>query len=143
MALEQQESLGFLLADISRLMRQTYQRIEGCGLTLAQARLLLYVARFEGVRQIDLAEMLEVKPITLARLVDQLAEFDLVERRPDPKDRRAHQIFLRPAASDHLTKIRQFGAEVQSEALAGLNQEQVATLFFALKTMRENLCSRS
>ena len=69
-----QDSLGFLLADVSRLMRRAFQqRLEGSSLTLAQARALVYVGRHEDVRQVDLADMLEVQPITLARLIDQLA----------------------------------------------------------------------
>ena len=77
----QRDSLGFLLADVFRLLRQNFQRrLEGSSLTLAQARALVYLSRHEGVRQVDLAEMLEVQPITLARLIDQLADAGLVER---------------------------------------------------------------
>ena len=95
-----QDNLGFLLADVSRLMRRAFQqRLEGSSLTLAQARALIYVSRNEGVRQVDLADLLEVQPITLARLIDQLAGDGLVERRSDPADRRAYHIFLTPAAA--------------------------------------------
>src|SRR4051812_9261819 len=94
------DTLGFLLADVSRLMRRAFQqRLEGSSLTLAQARALIYVSRHEGVRQIDLADLLEIQPITLARLIDQLAAAGLVERRPDPTDRRAYQVFLTSAAA--------------------------------------------
>jgi DNA-binding MarR family transcriptional regulator len=75
----EENSLSFLLADVSRMMRQAFQnRLEGSSLSLAQARALVYLARHQGVRQIDLADMLEVQPITLARLIDQLAEAGLV-----------------------------------------------------------------
>src|SRR5450631_3665986 len=106
-----QESLGFLLADVSRLMRRAFERrLDGSSLTLAQARALIYVSRHEGVRQVDFAELLEVQPITLGRLIDQLAETGLVERRPDSADRRAYQIFLTPAAASHLAAIETVAA---------------------------------
>lgn len=138
-----QDSLGFLLADVSRLMRRAFrQRLEGSALTLAQARALIYVARHEGVRQVDLAEMLELQPITLARLIDQLADAGLVERRADPADRRAYRMFLKPAAAAHLDVIRQVGAAIQADALRDLGADQAAITIQALNKMRENLCSR-
>jgi DNA-binding MarR family transcriptional regulator len=139
----QQDSLGFLLADVSRAMRRAFQqRLEGSSLTLAQARALVYVSRHEGVRQVDLADMLEVQPITLARLIDQLAEIGLVERRPDPNDRRAYQVFLTPSSTPHLTAIDQVVAAIRIDALRGLNEQQAAIVFFALRTMRDNLSLR-
>jgi DNA-binding MarR family transcriptional regulator len=103
-----QDSLGFLLADVFRLMRRAFQqRLEDGALTPAQGRALVYISRHEGIRQVDLAKLLEVQPITLARLVDQLAESGVVERRPDPADRRAYQVFLTPAAASHLATIEQ------------------------------------
>jgi hypothetical protein len=79
-----QDSLGFLLASVARQLRHAFQqRLTDPQLTLAQARALVYVARHEGVRQVELAALLEVQPITLARLIDQLARAGLVERRAD------------------------------------------------------------
>ena len=139
----QRDSLGFLLADVFRLFRQSFQRrLEGSSLSLAQARALVYLSRHEGVRQVDLAELLEVQPITLARLIDQLAAAGLVERRSDPADRRAHQMFLTPAAASHLAAIRQVAAAIQADALRDLNKQQAAMLFVALRKMRDNLGSR-
>ncbi len=137
-----QESLGFLLANVSHLMRRAFStRREDGALTLAQARALFYVSRNEGVRQIDLAELLEVKPITLARLLDQLAKAGLVERRADPEDRRAYRIFLTPAAAPHLESIEAVAASVRADALRGLNKQEIAALFAALRTIRDNLAS--
>lgn len=135
-----QDSLGFLLADVSRLMRHAFQRrIQGSTLTLAQGRALIYVSRHEGIRQVDLAELLEIQPITLARLIDQLSEADLVERRADPQDRRAYQLYLRPAAAPRLEVIAKVAAEVRAEALQGLDAQQSAAVVAALRTMRDNL----
>ena len=137
-----QDSLGFLIADVSRLMRHAFrQRLEGSSLTLAQARTLVYVSRNEGIRQVELADMLEIQPISLARLIDQLAEARLVERRPDPADRRAYQLFLKPAATDHLAAIEQVGTAIRADALVGIDKQQAEVLRLALNTMRANLAA--
>lgn len=135
-------SLGFLLADVSRLMRRAFeQRLQGSSLTLAQARALIYVSRNEGIRQVELADMLEIQPISLARLIDQLAEARLVERRPDPADRRAYQLFLKPAAADHLAAIERVAKAVRADALCGIDKPQADALLRALNTMRHNLAT--
>jgi DNA-binding MarR family transcriptional regulator len=135
-----QEHLGFLLADVARLMRRAFQaRLEGSPLTPAQARALVHVSRREGIRQVELADLLEVQPITLARLIDGLEGAGLVERRADPADRRAYQLFLRPAARSELAEILQVGAEVRAQALAGVSESQAAVLAAALDRMRDNL----
>lgn len=138
----QQESLGFLLADVTRLMRNAFhQRIKSQGLTLAQARALTRVSRNQGLRQVELAEQLEIKPITLARLIDQLARHGVVERRPDPADRRAYRLYLTAGAKPYLTAIEQVVGQLRDEALRGLSQEQSELVFVALRKMRGNLAS--
>lgn len=134
------ETLGFLLADVSRLMRRAFEeRLAGNPLTLAQARALLYVSRNEGVRQVELADLLEIQPMTIARLIDQLAEQGLVERRPDPTDRRAYRIHLTREAAPQLATIQAAGAAVRAEAMRGLSQEEAAMVVSAVKKMRANL----
>ncbi len=135
------DTLGFLVIDVSRLLRRAFaRRLEGTGLTPAQARALFYLAHGgEGVRQVDLAERLEVQPITLARLVDQLEAAGLVERRPDPADRRAYLLHLRPAAAPHLAVIERVTARIRSDALRTLDERESQALVAALKTLRENL----
>ncbi|OWJ96198.1 MarR family transcriptional regulator [Pseudomonas sp. A46] len=138
-----EESIGFLLADVSRLMRRSFeQKITGSDLTLSQARALARVARQEGCRQVELAEQLEIKPITLARLLDQLERSELVERRPDPEDRRAHRVYLRDDAERALGDIRAADALLHTEALQGLDQDEVDALASALRKLRANLSSR-
>ncbi len=138
-----QDSLGFLVTDISRLMRRAFQqKLDGSDMTLAQARALTYVSRHEGVRQVDLAELLEIQPITLARLIDQLADAGLVERRADPDDRRAYRLYLTAAAAPRLAAIRQVAATVRAHALDGLDKQQIASVIAALHKMHANLASR-
>ncbi len=138
----QQESLGFLLADASRLMRRLFQlRLKTSHLTLAQARALVYVSRHEGVRQIDLAELLEIQPITLARLIDQLAAAGLVERRPDPGDRRAYQIFLTAAAIPHLEEIKRVAQVIQEYVFSDLTVSESKRFLATLSSLRDKLAA--
>ncbi len=138
------DGLGFLLADVSRLIRHEFARRMDAGassLTFAQARALVYLARSEGLRQVELASLLEVQPITLGRLVDQLDARGLVERRVDPDDRRAYRLFLRPAARPHLQAIRAVCAAVRADALREIDPAQAAALSATLARMRDNLAT--
>jgi len=139
----QQDTLGFLLADVSRLMRRAFQqRLEGSDLTLAQARTLVRISRHQGIRQVELAELLEIQPITLARLIDQLAAGGLVERRSDPQDRRAYQLFLTAAAASQLDAIQRVGEAIRIDALRGFSDDEAAQVMVALRRMRDNLSAR-
>ena len=138
-----QDNLGFMLADVARLMRRDFKlRLKDSCLTHAQARVLVHASRNEGIRQIELAEMLEVQPITLARLLDQLAEVGLIERRPDPKDRRAHHIYLTEAAAPHLASIERVAKTIYKSAMRDLSETQAASVLAALRRMRDNLASQ-
>jgi DNA-binding MarR family transcriptional regulator len=134
------ESLGFLIADLSRLMRHAFeQRIEGSSLTLAQARALVYLSRREGMHQVELASMLEVQPITLTRLIDHLHAEGLVERRPDPADRRAYRLYLTDAAAPHLAAINQVVTAIRADVLRGVDRQHAVLVMTVLNTMRDNL----
>lgn len=135
-------NIGFLLTDIKRLMRREYLKSK-LPMTPMQARALVYVSRCEGIRQVALAEMLEIQPITLARLIDQLALDNLVERRPDPKDRRAYGLYLMPEAAPSLKEIDIEIERVRKKALQGLTEEQVEAAMEALTLMHTNLSTDS
>ncbi|WP_137168877.1 MarR family winged helix-turn-helix transcriptional regulator [Marinomonas sp. FW-1] len=134
----QTQNLGFLLTDIIRLMRREYTK-SNLEMTPMQARALVYVARSEGIRQVALAEMLDIQPITLARLIDQLAQDNLVERRPDPTDRRAYGLYLTDQACPLLEKIDEEVKRVQEKALQGLTEEQASAMLNALLIVHTNL----
>jgi len=130
-----ENATGFLIADIARLMRQGFANsLTNSPLTFAQARALIYVARFEGVRQIELAELLEVQPITLARLLDTLVEHNLVERRADPSDRRACLIYLLPDATEHIKCITDSANIVKQKAFNGLDFDQAQQILLQIRT---------
>jgi DNA-binding MarR family transcriptional regulator len=134
------DTVGFLVADVARLMRRAFQvHLEGSALTYAQARALVWLAREQGLRQVDLAEQLEIQPITLARLVDQLADAGLVERRADPTDRRAYRLFLTRAAAPRVAEIRAIGDAIRDQALAGLGAKDAEQTVAGLRRMRASL----
>ena len=109
------------------------------GLTQAQARALLHLARNEGISQVALARLLEIQPITLLRQLDRLADAGLIERRPNPNDRRAQQLFLTPRAQPLLDQLWEAGDEILDEAYAGFSDEERATFIDMLVRMRGNL----
>jgi DNA-binding MarR family transcriptional regulator len=134
------DNLGFLISDIARLTRRAFQeRLEGAALSVAEARTLYLVSRNEGMRQVDLAGMLEVQPIAMARLIDRLQQMRLVERRPVPEDRRAYQIYLMPEAKSALEQLEIEASGLRREITEGLSPDEVNALHDALSHMRTNL----
>ncbi|MBC3766482.1 MarR family winged helix-turn-helix transcriptional regulator [Neptunicella marina] len=137
---EHENSLGFLIADVSRLMRRAFQRkLEGSDLTMAQAKALVFVSRHEGVRQVDLADYLELQPMTLVRLIDGLQKQGLVERRANPSDRRAYDIYLTPQAEPQLAQIKQVAEEIKAFAFSELDSQQTEQFISALTNARQKL----
>jgi MarR family transcriptional regulator, transcriptional regulator for hemolysin len=136
-------SFGFLLHDIARLVRKRYeQRARPLGLTRAQWQVLAHLQRHEGINQSGLAELLEIEPITIARLLDRMEEAGLVERRADPADRRARRLFLTERARPMLERGRALGDEVRAEAFAGLGPTERESLIDMLLRVRGNLSDR-
>ena len=137
-------TLGFLLNDVARLLRKRFeQNARESGLTRAQWQVLSYLARTEGIQQSALAEILEVEPITLARMIDRLEAASLVERRNHPTDRRVWQLFLKPAANELLTSMQDIGELTRAEALAGVSDADQDALTRTLTQMKSNLLAAS
>jgi DNA-binding MarR family transcriptional regulator len=133
-------NLGLLMYDVARLMRANFhRRVRPLGLTQAQWRTLFHLARNEGVNQGVLAEILEIQPITLARLIDRLEAAGWAERRPDPADRRAFQLFVTAKAQPLLEQIRELAAETREEAMQGLGQTEREHLLDLLSALKNNL----
>ncbi len=128
----------FLLYDVARLMRtRADQRARHNGMTRAQWVILAWLELEPGQSQNELAALVEVEPITVARLVDRLEARGLVKRRADPKDRRIKRLHLQPAAGPVLAEIREYRAELASsmeKALGGEQLEQLTASLFSLKT---------
>lgn len=137
------ETIGFLLNDTARLFRRAFNaRTRDSGITALQWRLITYLKRHEGVRQGPLAELIEVEPITLSRMVDRLVEAELVERRSDPTDRRAWQLYLTPRASELLNGMRPIADALTAEAIEGLSAAEVDQLVGLVERVRANLSRR-
>lgn len=137
-----QPTLGFVLNDVARFLRRRFEqnaRASGLELTRAQWQALAWLSRGEGLQQNQLADQLEVEPITLARLLDRLQAQGLIERRRHPTDRRAWQLFLTPAAHPIVARMHEIGDRTRQEALAGLGDEERAVLLRSLSLMRKNL----
>ena len=134
------DSLGFLISDVSRLMRRRFdERARAIGVTRAQWRTLVTLSRNEGINQGGLAELLKVEPITLCRMVDRLAEAGLVERRRDPADRRAWRIFLTEAARPLLEQLRAIADGMFEDLFAGISADRQAEMVDTLSMLRSNL----
>src|SRR5271154_5853479 len=137
---ELDRSLGFLLHDVSRLLRKRFdQRAKSLGLTRAQYHLLAHLARNEGINQAGLAEILEIEPITLTRLIDRMESGAWLERRPDPADRRARTLFLTDKARAVFRRMRMIATGLHDEALRGFSAEEREWLLDALVRARGNL----
>ncbi|HEX2215562.1 MAG TPA: MarR family transcriptional regulator [Xanthobacteraceae bacterium] len=132
--------LAFLLYDVARLLRTLAdQRVRALDMTRAQWAVLAALERAEGLKQAELAEILEIRPITLTRLVDRLCAGGLVERRADPDDRRAKRLFLTPAARPLVARLSRLGEDLMQEVLAGIDATSVDFLLKQLSRTKDNL----
>ncbi len=132
--------LLFVLHDVARLMRvRADQRARAHGMTRAQWVILFYLQIHPGMSQNELAGLVEVEPITIARLVDRLETRGLVERRHDPKDRRVRRLHLTPAAQPFLGLLETYREDLRSRLTCGLDAETVKQLAKSLLTMKDNL----
>src|SRR5580693_9190178 len=129
---------AFMVNDVARLLR-TYadHRAAQFGMTRAQWAVLVRLDRSEGLNQSELAETLDLQPITLTRLLDKLAESGLIERRPDPEDRRAKRLFLTPAARPLLEHLGSVGEDVMAAVLFGLEPQAIEEIVSELGTVKD------
>jgi MarR family transcriptional regulator for hemolysin len=140
--LSSNREFGFLLSDAARALRTVVdQRAREFGMTRAQWSVLARIQRREGLSQSDLASEIDIAPITLARLIDRLASTGLVERRPDPADRRINRLYLTPAALPVLEQLAVTGEEVMRCALSGLDERLISEFSRHLMTIKSNLKS--
>jgi len=135
------KELAWEIGETSRMMRRYYdRRASALGVTSAQWRLLLRLSREPGLKQVELAERLDVEPITACRIVDRLEEAGLVERQRDPDDRRAWRLALTEKAQPILERLRALAEEMSGEAFAGMSVEEIEAMRGKLARIRENVC---
>jgi MarR family transcriptional regulator for hemolysin len=130
----------YLLNDVARLMRtRADQRARTYGMTRAQWVILSRLERQPGLSQNEIAAVVEVEPISVARLVDRLEARGLVERRADPKDRRIWRLHLTPAADPVLRDLKRHKAELRDEITAGVDPATLDQLIDGLLKLKANL----
>ena len=136
------ETFGFLVTDITRLLRAELDRRTseaGLGLTPGDGRTLAQAARAGTVRQSVLAERVGVEAMTLSGSLDRLEAQGLIERRPDPADRRAKLVVPTPAGIDVLERIEPIAKELRCTAANGLDEADWGRFMEVLKLVRTNL----
>lgn len=137
-------NIGTMMGQVSRLLRRSFdERARSMGVTRPQWQVLSLLARHEGINQGGLAELLEVEPITLGRMIDRLQEAQLVERRNDPSDRRAWRLHLKPRGEDLIERMKPLARETLAIAVDGLGEAEQRALLESLDRMRANLSRRT
>lgn len=138
------DHIAFLIKDVSRLFRRRFdERTRSFGITGPQVRALASIMRFPGINQGALADQLDVEPITTCRMVDRLEQAGLVERRRDPHDRRAWQLYVTESAKPVARQLQQTGQGLLNESLEGLDGEAREAALAALRRIRDNLTAMS
>jgi len=130
----------FTLGELQRLMRAYADRAAArYDITRAQWAVLAKVERFEGMKQTELAEQMEMQPITLTRLIDKLCDAGLIERRGDETDRRVNRLYLKTAAKPLLAKLAGLRSELSDTALGDISPADAERLMTQLETIKENI----
>ena len=136
-------SFGFLVTDVARLFGRRFSHHgKRLGLTRAQCRTLGYLARNEGINQAGLADVLEIRPMTLVRQIDRMEDSGWIERRPNPADRRARRLYLTDKARPILGRIWDVANETRDEALARLTAAERGQLVDLLCRVHATLSER-
>jgi DNA-binding MarR family transcriptional regulator len=144
MIMDLDRSFGFLVHDVARLFGRRFNQraLLFLGLTRAQCKVLGYLARNEGINQAGLADLLEIKPMTLVRQIDRMEEDGWIERQPQPGDRRARRLVLTDKARPILARILDLSNEIRAESFAGLSKDDGKQLIELLRRVHGNLSER-
>jgi|SRR4029079_19352341 len=135
-----ERDFAFLLNDVARMIRTLAdQEARRFGMTRAQWGVLFRLERSEGLKQSELAELLEIQPITLTRLIDRLCDNGLIERRSDPNDRRAKRLFLTPAARPLLDRLNKLSTDMMTRVLEGVDRKAIEAMTGQFAGIKENI----
>jgi DNA-binding MarR family transcriptional regulator len=133
------ETIPFEIGETAHALRKAFDRLAvGLGVTRAQWKVLFKLTRSPGLRQVELADILDLEPITLCRIVDRLEESGLVERSRDPEDRRAWRLHVTAKAQPLIEKLQAVGAELVDRTFAGIDPEEIEIARRVLAQAREN-----
>jgi len=133
-------NLAFELSETARLLRRDFdRRAAELGVTRAQWRVLARLSRQDGLRQVELADALDVEPITLCRMIDRLEDAGMVERRADEQDRRAWRIHLTPQAAPLIETLQGIAEDFLAEMFSGIDDAEQERVRDVLRRVRANL----
>jgi DNA-binding MarR family transcriptional regulator len=140
MSLDLKRELVSQLVESSRLLRNYIdQRAKSRGTTRAQWIVLFRLRAQEGLSQVDLADVLELQPISLVRLLDRLVEHGLLERRNDPRDRRANRLFLTPAGRRLVDDLDSLRDSIAAKVLQDASSASIQTSLDTLREIKERI----
>jgi MarR family transcriptional regulator for hemolysin len=135
-----EREVAFNISDVARLLRTCAdQRASDFGMTRAQWAVLARIENAQGLKQCELADTLDLQPITLTRLIDRLCDSGLIERRSDPDDRRVKRLYLTPAAGPVLDGLARIGMDMMETVLQGIEPAAREHLLAQLLVIKSNL----
>ena len=128
------------IGETAHTLRKAFtRRAAALGVTGAQWKVLFKLSLRPGLRQVEIADMLDIEPITLTRILDRLQEAGLIERSPDPADRRAWRLHVTAKAEPLVEKLRRIADDLTAEAFAGIGSEDIETVRRTLARVRDNV----
>ena len=140
MSLDLKRQLVTQLVESSRLLRNYIDhRAKTRGTTRAQWIVLFRLRAQEGLSQVDLADVLELQPISLVRLLDRLVEHGLLERRPDPRDRRANRLFLTPSGRQLVDDLDALRDAIATDVLRDVPAERIEASLTTLRDIKDRI----
>ena len=137
------KELAWEMAETSHALRRFYdRRAAELGVTRAQWRVIAILGHNPGMKQVELADRLDVEPISACRIIDRLEEAGLVERQRDPADRRAWRLSLTATAEPLREQLSDLAEEMSGEAFVGLSGDEIETMRGMLARIRDNIIAR-
>ncbi|HKS53833.1 MAG TPA: MarR family transcriptional regulator [Steroidobacteraceae bacterium] len=134
--------VGYLLKDVScRYVARFERHAEQVSLTLMQCKVLVHLSRNEGASQARLCELTTVEPMMMVRILDRMEADKILERRPDPQDRRARRLYLTRKAAPLLDEIDRIMEVTRSEIFAGVSKTDRDAFLKVLEHIHENACA--
>jgi DNA-binding MarR family transcriptional regulator len=136
------KTVGYLLKDVTRRYAARFERHAGeVSLTLTQCKVLLYLSKNEGASQVRLCDLTDIEPMMMVRILDRMEADKLLERRPDPADRRARRLYLTRRAAPLLDEIDRISEITRNEIFAGVSKAQRQAFLKVLERVHENACA--
>lgn len=140
--MKRSRNFGFLLKDVSRRYVDRFEhRAREISLTLPQCKVLVRLEKNEGVSQARLAELAEIEPMTMVRILDRMERDGWLERRPDPTDRRARRLYLTKKTKPLLDEIWRLAGLTLAEAFAGISNAERSAFIRMLERIHRNVCA--